>query len=57
MIEPPKNDLLLDEGFPSDSSSNNAPHMMNIPEDEDESPNFGKDNTYEPKTKKQRKKV
>jgi len=40
MIEADKRYAQNDEEFPSDSSSNNAPNMMNIPEDED-LPQFG----------------
>jgi hypothetical protein len=46
VIEAPKKDLLCEE-FPSDSSSNNMNHMMNIPDDdEEEIPQFGNQNPY-----------
>lgn len=57
VIEAPKKDLLCEE-FPSDSSSNNVNHMMNIPEDDDEEiPQFGNQNPYSSgKNKNERKK-
>lgn len=46
-MEPSKSDLLQHDEFISDSSSNNMPYMMNVPEDDDlEVPQFGQKDAY-----------
>jgi hypothetical protein len=59
MIEAEKRYVQNDEEFPSDSSSNNAPNMMNIPEDDGELPQFGAPkhpNPYSAEAQKEAKK-
>ena len=49
LLEPSKSDMFQHDDFISDSSSNNNPHMMNIPDDDDfEVPQFGNKDAYEP---------